>query len=158
MNKTLRISGAVIMAFGVLALIMGAVFLWQGFLKQSYLVQTMRQENITLGMLGIKGDKANEVIDNGETLQLAGDTVRGHRHSIAPSYEDVLGGKQFDPTNPKQLTYAQAINLENYLYLGVTAFGLVTVVLAMGGFMMITGLPLSIIGFVLFRVAKMPLT
>lgn len=158
MNKTLRISGAVIIALGVVALIMGAVFLWQGFSKQNYLVQTIKQENITLGMLGIKGDNANVVIDNAQTLQLAGDTVRGHRHTIAPSYEDVLGGKQFDPTNPKQLTYAQAINLENYLYLGVASFGLVTVALATGGFMIITGLALGIIGFVLFRMAKKPLT
>jgi hypothetical protein len=154
MNKTLRNFGVTIIVLGVVALAMGVVFLGQGFSKQSYLTQTMKEENITLGMLGIKGDKADKVIDNAETAQLAGDTVREHRHAIAPNYEVALGGERFDPTNPEQLTYAQAINLENYLYLAVASFGLVTVVLATGGFMIITGLALGATGIAMIRLAQ----
>jgi hypothetical protein len=152
-NRTIRNSGVTIIVLGVVALAMGVVFLGQGFSKQSYLVGALKQENITLGMLGVQGDKANEVIDNAAIAQLAGDTVREHRHSIAPSYQALLGGKRFDPTNPEQLTYAQALNLENYLYLAVASFGLVTVVLATGGFMIITGLALGVTGIALIGLA-----
>jgi hypothetical protein len=132
----------------------GAVFLYQGFTKQSYLVDTMKQENITLGMLGINGPEANQIIDSASTAQLAGETVREHRHSIASNYEELLGGKQFDPSNPKELTYAQAINLENYLFLGVAAFGMVDIALATGGFMLVTALAMGATGFTLLKLAS----
>jgi hypothetical protein len=115
----------------------------------------MRQENIKLSDLGVTGSKANEVIDSQETAQIAGDTVRAHRHAIAPSYTALLGSNRFDPTNPKDLTYAQAQNLENYLYLAVLSFGVTTVATAAGGFMIVVALALVAIGFVLFRVAQM---
>jgi hypothetical protein len=143
--------GIAIIVLGVVALAMGAAFVGQGFVQQSNITNRMRQEDVTLGMLGVKGDMANQVIDNSAAALLAADTVRGHRHAIAPSYEALLGGKQFDPTNPKHLSYAQAINLENYLYLGVTALGLVTVVLATGGFMLVTGVALCVLGVVMVR-------
>ncbi|GAI28689.1 unnamed protein product [marine sediment metagenome] len=37
-----------------------------------------------------------------------GDLVREHRRGIAPTYGDLLGGERFNPSDPKQLTYAQA--------------------------------------------------
>ena len=46
-----------------------------------------------------------------------------------------------------QLTYAQALNLENYLYLAVTAFGVFTVVKASGAFMIVMGLALGTTGY-----------
>jgi hypothetical protein len=154
MNKTLRNFGVTIIVLGVVALAMGVVFLGQGFSKQGYLVGALKQEGITLGMLGVQGDKANDVIDSAKEAQLAGDTVREHRHTIAPSYQALLGGKHFDPTSAEQLTYAQALNLENYLYLAVASFGLVTVVLATGGFMIITGLALGATGIAMIRLAQ----
>jgi len=141
--------GITIIILAVIVAIMGIIFLQQGFSKQSLLTNALKQENITFEI-----DGKQTVIDNAEKAQKAGDTVREHRHGIAPTYGDLLGGKNFDPTNPKQLTYAQALNLENYLYLAVASFGLVTVVLASGGFMLLTGIALGVTGFALLKIAK----
>jgi hypothetical protein len=141
--------GITVIILAAIIAIMGIVFLQQGFSKQSWLAHAMKQENITFEI-----DGKQTVIDNAEKAQKAGDTVREHRHSIAPTYGDLLGGNNFDPTDPKQLTYAQALNLENYLYLAVASFGIVTLVLASGGFMLLTGIALGTVGFALLKVAS----
>ena len=151
--KVISSLGKIMIALGVIAFIVGAVFLGLGFSKQHYLVTTMKQENITLGNLGITGAKANELVDSMSTAQIAGDTVRKHRHEIAPNYEAALGGNRFDPTNPQDLVYAQAINLENYLYLAVSSFGLVYVVLGSGAFMILSGIGMGLTGVSLVKLS-----
>ena len=149
MKTTVGKLGITVIILAAIVAIMGIIFLQQGVSKQILLTQAMNQENITFEI-----DGKQTVIDNADKAQKAGDTVREHRHSIAPTYGDLLEGNKFDPTNPEQLTYAQALNLENYLYLAVASFGLVTVVLASGGFMLVTAIALGIIGFALLKVAS----
>lgn len=155
MNKIIKKLSIVILVLGVVALAMGIVFVYQGVSKQALLTDIMKQENVKLSALGVTGSKANEIIDNAETAKIAGDTVRGHRHSIAPTYSDLLAGSKFDPTNPKDVTYAQALNLENYLYVGVLSFGVTEIAMAAGGFMIVVALALGAIGFILFKLAQM---
>jgi hypothetical protein len=155
MNKIVRNLSILILVFGAIALIMGIVFVYQGVSKKALLTDIMKQENVKLSALGVTGSKANEIIDSAETAQIAGDTVRGHRHAIAPTYSDLLAGGKFDPTNPKDVTYAQALNLENYLYVGVLSFGVTTIAMAVGGYMIVVALALGVIGLVLLKVAKM---
>jgi len=126
---------------------MGVGFLQQGFAKETFLLDAMKQEQTKLeGMEGI--------IDTAAKAQIEGDRVRGHRHSIAPTYGDLLGGEKYNPTDAKQLTYAQALNLENYLYLAVASFGVFTVVKVTGAFMLLTAIALGTIGFALLKIAK----
>jgi hypothetical protein len=113
----------------------------------------MRVENVTLAVDPNNPGEAIR-IDNSTDAQKAADTIASHRRAIAPTYQELLGGKQFDPTNPRQLSYAQAMNLENYLYLAVTAFGLIDVAMASGAFMMLTGLAVAIVGFALYKLGK----
>jgi hypothetical protein len=155
MNRIIRNLSILILVFGAVALIMGIVFIYEGVSKKAWLSDTMKQENIALSSLGVTGSKANEIINSAETAQIAGDTVRGHRHAIAPTYSALLGTGKFDPTNPKDVTYAQAMNLENYLYLGVLSFGVTTIAMAAGGFMIVVALALGAVGFALLRVAQM---
>jgi hypothetical protein len=155
MNKIIKNLTIVVLILATVALVMGIAFLYEGISKDVFLTTIMKQENIKLSDLGVTGSKANEIIDSQETAQIAGDTVRGHRHTIAPSYTALLGSNKFDPTNPKDLTYAQAQNLENYLYLAVLSFGVTEIAMASGGFMVVMALALGAIGFVLFRVAGM---
>ena len=136
--------GITVIVFAVISLSMGIVFIQQGFAKETYLVEAIKQEQIELD--GVEG-----IIDTAEEAQIAGDTVRKHRHGIAPTYGDLLGEGRFNPTEPKQLTYAQALNLENYLYLAVASFGVFTVVKATGAFMVFMGLALGATGFGLMR-------
>jgi hypothetical protein len=155
MNKIIRNLSIFILILAAMACVMGIVFLYEGVSKDVFLTTIMKQENIKLSDLGVTGSKANEIIDSQETAQIAGDTVRGHRHAIAPSYTALLGSTKFDPTNPKDLTYAQAQNLENYLYLAVLSFGVTDIAIASGGFMIVMALALGAIGFILLKVAGM---
>ncbi len=146
--KTMAI---VIVLLGVVAVVFGAVFIGQGISKNNQLVAAMQVEQVALG---IESELEGEVIDSlGEAME-AGDTIREHRRGIAPTYSDLLGGERYDPADPLQLTYAQALNLENYLYLAVVAFGLTQSVTASGAFMVVTGLALGGTGVVLYRLGQ----
>jgi hypothetical protein len=146
--KTMAI---VIVLLGVVAVVFGAVFIGQGISKNNQLVAAMQVEQVALG---IESELEGEVIDSlGEAME-AGDTIREHRRGIAPTYSDLLGGERYDPADPLQLTYAQALNLENYLYLAVVAFGLTQSVTASGVFMVVTGLALGGTGVVLYRLGQ----
>jgi len=153
MNSKVRYLGILVMLLGAVSLTMGIVFVQQGFAKQSWIQSSMKQEQITLGIASGDVEKG-EVIDTAKEAQVAGDTVREHRHGIAPTYGDLLGGEKFNPTESRQLSYAQALNLENYLYLAVATFGLINVVLASGAFMIVNSLALGATGFSLYSIAK----
>ena len=85
------------------------------------------------------------MIDTSAEAQAAGDLVREHRHEMG-LYNEMLGGGRFDPTNPEHLTYGQALNLENYLYLAVTSIGLITVAIVAGVGMLIAGIAFVLVG------------
>jgi len=138
--------GIIVIVFAVISLAMGIVFVQLGFAKEAFLTEAMKQEQIELD--GVEG-----IIDTAEEAQIAGDTVREHRHGIAPTYGDLLGGGRFNPTEPKQLSYAQALNLENYLYLAVASFGMFTIAKVTGAFMIVMGLALGATGFGLKRIS-----
>jgi len=140
-----------VLLLGVAAVAIGAVFIGQGVSKNNQLVEVMRLEQVTLGIEGT--DLEDEVIDSLAEAQKAGDTVREHRRGISATYSELLGGERFDPTDTQQLVYAQALNLENYLYLAVTAFGLTQSVTGSGAFMVLVGLALGGTGLVLYRLS-----
>jgi len=147
MNGKLRFLGLAVIVLGIIGLAIGIVFVQQGFAQESWLEQTMNQEQITL-------PGTNTIVDNEATALAAGDIVREDRHNISPTYGDLLGGGRFDPTNPTELSYAQAMNIENYLYLAVTAFGVFTVVKVTGAFMIVAGLALGASGYGLWRLGR----
>ncbi|MFC1915719.1 hypothetical protein ACFLW4_03395 [Chloroflexota bacterium] len=147
--KMTRFLALVVLLIGVGAIVIGGVFVGQGVSKDNQLKEAMRQEHVALG---IESELEGEVIDSLPEALVAGDTIREHRRGIAPTYSDLLGEGRFDPTNPEQLTYAQALNLENYLYLAAVAFGLTQVVMASGAFMILTGIALGGTGLVLYRI------
>jgi len=152
MNVT-RVLAILVLFLGVVAVVLGGVFIAQGIAKDNLLVKAMQEEKITLG---IETDMLTEgdVIDSAEEAEIAGDTIREHRHGIAPTYGDLLGEGRYDPTNPEQLTYAQALNLENYLYLAVLGFGVTQVVIGSGAFMVVTGLALVGAGVAIHRLNR----
>ena len=151
--ERIRYLAIIVLVLGVVGIIIGSIFVAQSVAKDNLLVTAMQQEKITLG---IPSDElaAGEVIDTAKEAQIAGDTVREHRHGIAPTYGDLLGGEKFNPTEPKQLTYAQALNLENYLYLAVLGFGVTQVVMGAGIFMILTGIALGGTGAVLLGLTR----
>jgi hypothetical protein len=154
MSVKLRVSGIILILLAVAALSMSAAFLYEGFSKQMFIEGAMRTENITLSSLGVKGPNSGLVIQNAETAQIAADKVRADRRSIAPSYGVLMAGGKYDPTNPEHLAYAQALNLENYLYMAVLGLGVTTIAEAIGGFMLIVALALGVTGYSFLVLAK----
>jgi len=148
MKITVRKLGLVVIIFGIIALAMGIVFVQQGFANEAWLTRTMASEQITMP------DGSGTIVDNAALAEAAGDIVREHRHGIAPTYGDLLGEGHFNPADPAQLTYAQAMNIENYLYLAVTAFGVFLVVKAAGAFMIVMGLALGVTGYSLWSLGR----
>ena len=153
MNKIIKLLGALVVVFGVISLVVGITVAALAYDKQAWMTEAMQQEKVQLATLGVKGAGPGEIIGNAAAAQAAADTVRAHRHSITPTYSDLMAGGKYDPTNAKHLTYAQAMNLENYLYLGVLGFGVAQLAMGMGAFMLLTGLALCVIGFALFKMS-----
>jgi hypothetical protein len=143
----------VILILGIIGVALGGVFIWQGIAKNKLIVDRMKVEKVSLA-LDSNNPTVLTPITNSASAQKAADTIAGHRRSIAPSYQELLGGGQFDPTNAKDLTYAQAMNLENYLYLAVTAFGLIQVVMGSGAYMVVVGLSVFLLGLALYRLGN----
>lgn len=141
-----RYLAILVIVIGLISITMGSMFIAQGVAKADYMKDAMREEQITVG-ISEEDVAQGDVVDTAAEAEQAGDTVREHRHGIAETYNE-LG--RFDPENPDHLTYSQALNLENYLYLAVAALGLTTVVIVSGVFMIITGLALGLIGGILF--------
>ena len=137
----------VVIICAVVSLAIGVTFIQQGFAKEAFLVQAMQQEQITIS--GVEG-----IVDSAQKAQAAGDTVREHRHGIAPTYGDLLDGGRYDPTSMEQLTYTQALNLENYLYLAVLGFGVTQLAMGAGAFMVVTGIALGVTGLVIHRLSR----
>jgi hypothetical protein len=135
---------------GLAAMAAGAAFIGLGADKEAFLKSAMEEEQITLG-INDSQLAAGEVVDTMKEAQVAGDIVRSHRHDIAPTYGDLLGGERFDPTNPEQLTYAQAMNIENYLYLAANSFGVTYLTIGVGVVLIVIGLALIGLAAVLYE-------
>ncbi|OGO00473.1 MAG: hypothetical protein A2Y58_00155 [Chloroflexi bacterium RBG_13_51_52] len=151
--KLVKNLGIIVAVLGVVAIAIGGVFIVEGMMKNNLIVDRMNIEKVSLALdPNNPGDFTP--INNAGDAQKAADTIAEHRRAIAPTYQDLLAGGRFDSTNPLHLTYAQAMNLENYLYMAVTAFGLIQVTMASGAFMVIVGLAVGGVGFALYRVGR----
>jgi hypothetical protein len=151
MSRIGRYIAIAVLALGVAGVAMGTAFIVEGQSKANFIKDAMRQEQVTLG---VEGATAGNLIDSAAEAQKAADTVREHRLTTYGTYKEVTGGGGYDPTNINQLKYTQALNLENYLYLGVASLGLTTVTIVSGIFMVVTGIALGGTGIVLFQLAK----
>lgn len=143
----------VVMLLGVVGVVLGGIFVWQGVAKSNLITERMEIEKVALAVDPNHPEQVTQ-ITNAADAQKAADTIASHRRAIAPSYQELLGSGRFDPTNPEHLTYAQAMNLENYLYMAVTAFGLTQSVMGSGAYMVIVGLAVLLIGLVLYRLRE----
>jgi len=148
-----RYLARLVLFLGVVAFIMGLIFIAQCIAKGNLLTEAMRVEQVTYLLPEEEVAKGN-IIDTSEEAEMVADTVREHRRNIALTYEALLGEGRYDPTNPEHLSYAQALNMENYLYLAVLGFGLTTVVITSGVFMAITGIALGGVGVLLLRITR----
>jgi hypothetical protein len=139
-----------VMALGVVVFVVGGVFIGEAISKQIYITDSMRQEKVTLGLTPAQ-IAAGDVVDTAAEAQAVADKVRADRHAIAPTYTALLAdsGGRYDPTNPKDLSYTQALNLENYLYMAVLSFGVVQEILGTGVTFLLIGIAFGATGTML---------
>ena len=153
--KTIRMAALIVLLLGIVGLGVGGTFMGIGFAKNNQITTYLRAEKVTLG-LSVADIVEGKVVDSLSTAQNAAQMLTTHRQSIAPTYNDLLGGKPFDPTNLTQLKYEQAMNLQTNIYTAVLAFGLAQSIMANGAFMLVTGLAFVVVALVLYKMAKKP--
>jgi hypothetical protein len=151
----MRKLAVLVVVLGAVVFVVGAFFIGEAISKQIYITDAMRQEKVTLGLTPAQ-IAAGDVIDTASEAQAVADKVRADRHAIAPTYTDLLAasGGKYDPTNPKDLSYTQALNLENYLYTAVLSFGVVQVTLGTGVAFLIVGIAIVVGGMTLRRLVQ----
>jgi hypothetical protein len=148
--KMIRQLALIVAVLGVIGVAVGGVFIWQGIAKNDLIVNRMKLEKVSLAV-DPNNPKQLTTVTDAASAQKVADKIAADRRAIAPTYQDMLAGGRFDPTNPKEVSYAQAMNLENYLYMAVMAFGLTQSVMGSGAYMVVTGLAVILIGLALFR-------
>jgi hypothetical protein len=153
--NTIKMAALIVLLLGIVGLGVGGAFVGVGFAKNNQIATYLRAEKVTLGLSPADIAKG-KVVDNLSTAQNAAQMLTKHRQTIAPTYNDLLGGQPFDPTNTTQLKYAQAMNLQTNIYTAVLAFGLAQSIMANGAFMLATGIAFIVVGIVLFKLAKKP--
>ena len=144
----------IVMIMAVAALVIGIVFIAMGVSKGNWIQNQMAAEKVPAS---IGGGNATGYIDSAATAQAAADKIKEHRHRIAATYSELLSyaGGRYDPTNTnpyppdptktigqQMLSYTQALNMENYLYMGVFALNFTQVVTVIGVFMILVGIAL----------------
>jgi hypothetical protein len=125
---------------GVIAIVMGAVFISQGFAKNDMITKAMVSENITYTGAG---GAITGIIDTPAEAKVMADILAEHRSELG-SYSSL---KRDDPNRQQILN---AMTMENALTMAQMGFGLVQVVQATGGFMILIGLALGVGGLVVF--------
>jgi acyl CoA:acetate/3-ketoacid CoA transferase beta subunit len=153
--STIKTAAVIVLLLGIVGLGIGGAFVGIGFAKNNQIATYLRAEKVTLGLSAADIAKG-KVVDNLTAAQNAAETLTKHRQSIAPTYNDLLAGKPFDPTNLTQLKYVQAMNLQTNIYTAVLAFGLAQSIMANGAFMIATGIAFIVVGIVLYKLAKKP--
>ena len=124
-----------------------------GISKAQLITSLAQGEKVTLGLTD-QQVKSGEFVDNLWKMQNAADVIRSHRQAMAQTYSELLAGGKYDPTNPKQLTYAQAINLENYLYLGSLSYGVCYMMIGIGAWMVLMAIILALLSLAIRPLLK----
>jgi hypothetical protein len=134
--------------FTIVAIVLGVIVLGAGIASvvlghsnASTVANQLKSQQVSLRVFNTDAP-ATAVVSNAAEARQAADKINEDLKSIAPSYAALLGGKHFDPTDPKQLSYAQGINLTNSLNLAALAFGLTTVLTFNGIIFIVIGLAL----------------
>jgi hypothetical protein len=134
--------------FIIVALVLAVVVIASGIAgiavgqaKSHNLSSRLKTEAVSLRTFDTNAP-ADAIVTNAAQAQLAADTLDKHRKLIAPTYAALLNGQKFDHTNPKELTYAQAMNLEDSMNLAVLGFGVTTVLTLIGVLMIVLGVAL----------------
>ncbi len=132
--------GKVVLLLGLVALVIGVVFIGQGIVKNTMITEAMQVEQITYG----GAEEIEGVIDTAAEAELMAGVLKEHRMEIGIYSE-------LDREDPQRDTILKAMTMENSLNLAQLGYGMVTVVIVSGIFMVIIGIAVSGTGLMLYR-------
>ncbi len=142
MIRTTRYLAVVVLLLGVIGLGIGAAFIIQGIDKNNVITEAMQIEQVTYN----GNEEIVGIIDTPEEAQLMAETLREHRLDIGIYSE--LGRD-----DPQRDTILKAMTMENSLNLAQLGYGVTTVVIVSGIFMVVMGLALGGTGLGLYRLS-----
>lgn len=147
--------GTIVLLMGLVCLVIGVVFIWQSVSVRSQVVDSMKIERATFGgdpeRITLEGEvivldeKIEGIVDTEKEAKLMADTLQAHRLSGYPPYTDM------ERDDPDRNTVVHAITLQNSLVIAQMGFGISTMALGIGVFMLITGVAFGGTGLVLRR-------
>ena len=154
--KRTKYMAMLISIMGLVIVVVGGMYLGIAVQKNNLVVDALRAQKITLGLTP-EQIAAGKLVDDGQTAQVAAETLNGHLAKIAPTYGDLLAsntGGKYDPTKASNLSYAQGLSMETGLNLAVLTFGFIQATMVTGIALIIIGLVFGISGFMLLGLAK----
>jgi hypothetical protein len=137
-NKTLA---SMMLILGVVSIVMGGFFIFQGFSKAAMLTNAMKEEKITYAAAD---GSINGIIDTPTEAASMAAVLKEHRQATGIYTE--LGRD-----DPARQTILNAMVMENSLNLAQMGFGLTQVVEATGAFMILVGITLGTSGTIGLR-------
>jgi hypothetical protein len=156
MNSKIRLVSMLIVVLGIVSLAVGGVFIGLAIQKNSFVVSSLREQKITLGLTKDQVAKG-ELVDTSDEALVAANTLATHLKSIAPTFGALTAANpsgKFDPTVASNLTYGQGLTMETSLNLVVLSFGVIQATMATGAALIIIGIAVGATGIVLFKVGK----
>ena len=142
MVRLSRNLGRIVLLLGMVALVMGTVFIAQGIAKNSMITEAMQLEQATYG----GNEEIEGIIDTPEEAELMASVLREHRL-------DVGIYTALERNDPQRDTILKAMTIENSLNLAQLGYGVTTVVIISGVFMVIMGIALGGTGLGLYRLS-----
>lgn len=141
-GKSTKIAAVVLAVFAIISLVYGAVFINQGINVNKMLVDSLAFEKVKYEAPDAKGAIAG-VVDTPEEVLAMSNILKEHRIANYGFYAEL---KRDDP---KRVEILKAITMENSLNLAQLGFGVATVIIVTGVFMIVMALALGTVAFVI---------
>jgi len=126
-----------VVILGLASIAFGIGFIWNGYSYETQLRTQLATEEVTLG------SEEGNIVDTPEEARNASETVKGHRTERYGTYA------QTGRDSPERAQFLNALTLENSLNLVQLAFGVTTIAMAIGAFMILNGIALVGVGLAL---------
>ena len=106
----------VLFVFAVISIIAGAIFIQQGISKYILIKQLAATEKVSIGLSEDQMKQGYDFIEQDAVSRNFNKNTHRQKYAVTVTSLEVIN---LSPKIPKQLYLFTAINLENYLYLGV---------------------------------------
>jgi hypothetical protein len=138
-----------VLIVGVASLVLGSVFIVQANTTSADIREGLVGENVTLGLPTDENGSVNgNVVDTTPELKTAQNILLEHMRDNYGTYGNTTSGSS------ERTSYLDGLTLMNSMYIATMGYGVTTVILAVGVFMIIVGLALGATGVLFLRPAR----